>query len=186
LTAPTSSAIIFGAPLQLLGAERKCVVKNAREYYIQCMQAETPTFIKVLKAVPPGQEAYKPHPRSTAAGDLVWLLAAELHDACELIDRGEVNYVVRPSPGVPESIAAFEKNAAALKTRLATLDDAKWDSPARLKMDGKVLWEATLGDMLFGFLFDGVHHRGQLSSYLRPMGGKVPSIYGPSGDDPGM
>ena len=66
------------------------------------------------------------------------------------------------------------------------MDDAKWDSPARLKMDGKVMWEAPLGDMLFGFLLDAVHHRGQLSSYLRPMGAKVPSIYGPSADDPGM
>jgi len=33
-------------------------------------------------------------------------------------------------------------------------------------------------------LFDAVHHRGQLSTYIRPMGGKVPSIYGPSGDAP--
>jgi len=161
-------------------------MKNAREYYSKCFETEAPTFIKVIKAVPPDQTAYKPHPRSTSAGDLVWLLASELHDACELIDRGEVNYVQTTAPGVTDSLAAFEKNAAALKTRLDTLDDAKWDGPARLKMDGKVVWEATLGDMLFGFLFDGVHHRGQLSSYLRPMGSKVPSIYGPSADDPGM
>jgi uncharacterized damage-inducible protein DinB len=92
----------------------------------------------------------------------------------------------KPAPAVADSIAAYEKNAAALKARLATVDDAKWDSPVRLKMDGKVMWEASLGDMLFGFLFDAVHHRGQLSSYLRPMGSKVPSIYGPSADDPGM
>ena len=71
------------------------------------------------------------------------------------------------------------------QARLATVDDAKWDSQARLKMDGKVMWEAPLGDMLFGFLLDAIHHRGQLSSYLRPMGAKVPSIYGPSADDPG-
>ena len=161
-------------------------MKNVREYYIQCFNAEAPTFIRVMKAVPSDKAAYTPHPRSTAAGDLVWLLAAELHDACELIDSGEVNYVQKPASGVPESIAAFEKNAAALKARLAKVDDAKWDSPARLKMDGKVMWEAPLGDMLFGFLFDAVHHRGQLSSYLRPMGAKVPSIYGPSADDPGM
>jgi uncharacterized damage-inducible protein DinB len=160
-------------------------VKNSREYYAECIASEAPTFIKVMKAVPPDQASYKPHPRSTSAGDLVWLLAAELHDACELIDHGEVNYVPRPAPPVAESIAAYEKNAEALKSRLAKLDDAKWDGPARLKMDGKVLWEATLGDMLFGFLFDAVHHRGQLSSYLRPMGAKVPSIYGPSADDPG-
>jgi uncharacterized damage-inducible protein DinB len=53
-------------------------------------------------------------------------------------------------------------------------------------MDGKVAWEAPLGDMMWSFLFDAIHHRGQLSSDLRPMGGKVPSIYGPSADDPGM
>ena len=161
-------------------------MKNAREHYIQCLASEVPTFIKVMKAVPPDQASYKPHPRSTAAGDLVWLLAAELQDACELIDHGEVNYVPKPAPGIADSVAAYEKNAEALKARLAKLDDAQWDSPARLKMDGKVLWETALGDMLFGFLFDAVHHRGQLSSYLRPMGAKVPSIYGPSADDPGM
>ena len=161
-------------------------MKNVREYYIQCFDSEAPTFIRVMKAVPSDKAAYTPHPRSTAAGDLVWLLAAELHDACELIDSGEVNYVQKPAPAVAESIAAYEKNAAALKARLAKVDDAKWDSPARLKMDGKVMWEAPLGDMLFGFLLDAVHHRGQLSSYLRPMGAKVPSIYGPSADDPGM
>ena len=160
-------------------------MRNFREYYMQCLDAEVPAFIRVLKAIPPDEAAYKPHPRSTSAGDLAWLLAVELHDACELIDSGEVNYVQKPAPGVAESVAAYEKNAATLKSRLAKVDDAKWDSPARLKMDGKVLWETTVGDMLFGFLFDAVHHRGQLSSYLRPMGAKVPSIYGPSADDPG-
>ena len=80
----------------------------------------------------------------------------------------------------------FEKNAAELETRIAKVDDATWDSKARFLVDEKVIWETSLGDMLFGFLFDAIHHRGQLSSYLRPMGAKVPSIYGPSADDPGM
>ena len=160
-------------------------MKNVREYYSQCFKSEQRAFLNVMKAVPVDQAAYTPHPRSTNAGDLMWLLATELKDACELIDRGEINYVYKPSPGVAESIAEFERNAAALESRLPGLDDAKWDTPATLKMDGKVIWQATLGDMLFGFLFDAVHHRGQLSSYLRPMGAKVPSIYGPSGDEPG-
>jgi hypothetical protein len=161
-------------------------VKTVREYYTECFKAEKPTFVKVMKAVPPDQAAYTPHPRSTPAGDLLWLLATELHDACELIDCGEVNYVVKPAPAVAESVAAYEKHAAALESRLASVDDAKWDGTARLLMDGKVVWETTLGNMLFGFLLDAIHHRGQLSSYLRPMGAKVPSIYGPSADDPGM
>jgi uncharacterized damage-inducible protein DinB len=160
-------------------------VKNVREFYKQCFEAEKPTFLKVMRAVPPDQNTYTPHPRSTNAGDLLWLLAAELEDACTLIDSGKVNYVYRPAPSVSESIAAYEKHATELEARLANLDDAKWDSKAAMLMDGKPMWEATLGDMLFGFLHDAIHHRGQLSSYLRPMGAKVPSIYGPSGDDPG-
>ena len=160
-------------------------MKNVRDYYTQVFKTERPTFVKVLKAVPPDKAGYKPHERSTSASDLAWLLATELHDACELIDRGEVNYVYKPSPGVGESVAAYEKHAAQLEARLATVDDAKWDSKARLQMDGKVIWEATLGDMLFGFLFDAIHHRGQLSSYLRPMGAKVPSIYGRQRTIPG-
>ena len=160
-------------------------MRTMREYYKQCFESEVPVFIRVLKAVPPDEAGYKPHPRSTSAADIAWLLASELRDACELITTGEVNYVQTTAPNVTASVAAFEANAAALKDLLAKLDDARWDGPARLKMDGKVMWETTLGDMLFGFLFDAVHHRGQLSSYLRPMGAKVPSIYGPSGDDPG-
>jgi uncharacterized damage-inducible protein DinB len=161
-------------------------VKTVREYYKECFEAEKPKFIRVLRAVPPGEAGYRPHARSTSAGDLVWLLASELQHACELVDHGEASYVARPAPGVPESIAAYEKNAAELETRLARLDDASWDRKARFLVNGQVAWEAPLGDMLFGFLFDAVHHRGQLSTYLRPMGAKVPSIYGPSGDDPGV
>ena len=161
-------------------------MKSVREYYKECFQAEKPKFIRVMKAVPPDRAEYRPHPRSTSAGDLVWLLASELHDACEVVDHGEVSYVARPAPTVPESIAAYEKNAAEFEARVATLDDTRWDSKARFLVDGNVAWETSLGDMLFGFLFDAIHHRGQLSSYLRPMGAKVPSIYGPSADDPGM
>ena len=166
--------------------QQEVIVKNFRQYYQECLGAETPKFIRVMNAVPAEQAGYRPHPRSTAAGDIVWLLASELHDACELVDRGEVSYIARPAPTVPESIAAYERNAEALQKRVATLDDAGWDRKVRFLVNGQVAWEASLGDMLFGFLFDAIHHRGQLSSYLRPMGAKVPSIYGPSADDPGM
>jgi uncharacterized damage-inducible protein DinB len=160
---------------------------STREFFAECLKAEKPKFVRVLRAVPPDQTAYRPHPKSTSAGDLVWLLADELKDACDLVDHSEVNYVAKPAPAtLAESIAAYESNANALERRLSGLDDAAWGRKVRFLMDGKVLWESTLGEMLFGFLFDAIHHRGQLSSYLRPMGAKVPSIYGPSADDPGM
>jgi len=159
---------------------------NTREYFSECFKAETPKFVRVLKAVPGSQGAYRPHPRSNSAGDIVWLLASELGDACTVVDSGEVNFVAKPAPAISESVATYERNARELAARLAKLDDAAWGKKARFLMDGKVIWETTLGDMLFGFLFDAIHHRGQLSSYLRPMGAKVPAIYGPSADDPGQ
>lgn len=160
-------------------------MKTMRDYYRERFEAEKPTFIKVMKAVPADKADYKPHPNSTSANELLWWLAVELRVACDAIDRGECVLSITPVPSVEECVAAYEKHTATLQSRLAGLDDKKWESPARLSMDGKVMWETTVGDMLFGFLFDAIHHRGQLSSYLRPMGAKVPSIYGPSGDDPG-
>ncbi len=161
-------------------------MKTYREYFRECFDAERPKFVRVLKAVPADKPDYRPHPRSTSAGDLVWLLASELRDACELVEHGEVNFVLRPTPPIAEAVETYERNAADLEKCLGTVDDERWEKTARFLVDGKAVWEAPLGSMLFGFLFDAIHHRGQLSSYLRPMGAKVPSIYGPSADDPGM
>ena len=136
--------------------------------------------------MPSDKLGYRPHERSSCAGEIVWLLASELHDACVIVDRGELDFVLPPAPAtLDEAIATYERNASELQERLSRLDDAAWEKPARFLVDGKVAWEAPLGEMLWGFLFDAIHHRGQLSAYLRPMGAKVPSIYGPSADAPG-
>ena len=78
-------------------------------------------------------------------------------------------------------MAAFEHSSAEVNERLERLDDAAWEKKVRFGT-----WEDTLSQMVWGVFFDEIHHRGQLSTYLRPMGGKVPSIYGPSADDPGQ
>jgi len=90
---------------------------NTREYFVECFKAEKPKFVRVLRAVPGDSAAYRPHPRSSSAGGLVWLLASELHDACELVDRLEVNYVPPPEPAsLEESVAAYERNAGEPKS----------------------------------------------------------------------
>jgi hypothetical protein len=160
-------------------------MKTVRQFFGECLAAEGPKFVRVLSAVPPDQAAYRPHPRSSCTGEIVWLLASELGDACELVEKGSVTFAVPPAGSIGEAVATYERNLKKLQQRVAEVDDAAWDRPARFLADGKVVWEAPLGEMLFGFLFDAIHHRGQLSSYLRPMGAKVPSIYGPSADDPG-
>ena len=68
----------------------------------------------------------------------------------------------------------------------AALDDASQNRNAQFLYQGQVVMEKPMMEFLWDFMFDAIHHRGQLSAYLRPMGGKVPSIYGPSADDTGM
>jgi uncharacterized damage-inducible protein DinB len=160
---------------------------SSREQFVKCLKNEIPIFVRVFKALPAERLDYRPHPRSTSAGDLVWLLAGELKDAAVAAEKHEVGFSLPPAPAsLAGMIEAYEKNALAFEKALAKVDDAAWGKTARFLVEGNVAWEAPLGDMLWGFLFDAIHHRGQLSTYIRPMGGKVPSIYGPSADDPGQ
>jgi hypothetical protein len=157
------------------------------EFCLARRKNEIPAFLRVLKALPQDRLDYKPDPKSRSAAQLSWVLAAEEAALVTLIDKGEVEWKEEPPPAsVDEIVAVYERNSAAVNDRLAKLDAAAWGKKVRMLMGGQPVWEDTLEGMAWGFLFDAVHHRGQLSTYLRPMGGKVPSIYGPSADDPGQ
>ena len=156
-------------------------------FFRERWEMEQPAFQRVLQAVPGEQHDYRPHERSTSAGDLAWQLAMEQGDMVDLIDTAEASYdPSKKRPGSHEEIiAAWEKASTSLRERLQSVDGAKWQTTANFKVGDQVVWTDTLQNIMWGFLFDMVHHRGQLSTYLRPMGAKVPSIYGPSGDDRG-
>lgn len=156
-------------------------------FCISRRKAERPAFLRVLKAIPKDRLDFRPEPKARTAGELAWLLAAEEIGLATLIDKGALDWKEEAPPKSLDAIvAAFEQNADAVDERLGRLDAAAWEKKAQFMMDGAVVWEDTLGNMVWGHLFDGVHHRGQLSTYLRPMGSKVPSIYGPSADDSGQ
>ena len=78
-----------------------------------------------------------------------------------------------------EIVDAYETQSAAMTTRWNDLTEARWNGT--LEFFGS---ERPASPMAWSFLFDIVHHRGQISTYLRPMGSTVPQIYGPSGDEP--
>ena len=157
-----------------------------REFLESRRRAEYPVFVKVLKALPTGRFDYRPHERSPSAAEIVWTLAQEAKACCELIDSGQINWLPAPAPADPEAIlAAFQAQQAALDERIGRLSESGWQGNGRLLIGGQLYREAPVGELLWYLFFDAIHHRGQLSTYIRPMGGQVPSIYGPSGDDPG-
>ena len=73
----------------------------------------------------------------------------------------------------------------ALIDKLTDMDEGRWSEVGQFYADDHLIMEAPCQQLAWMMLLDSVHHRGQLSTYLRPMGGKVPSIYGLSADDQG-
>lgn len=159
-----------------------------RRFFLKCWREEYPTFLEVLKAVPADRSDYRPDPRSRSAAELVWVQVLEKRCWFELLETGKINWkVTAPPADLAEMIAAYEQAHHALLPHLDKLDDDRWDRQStQFLIDGRVYIDTTLGHMFWIGLFDAIHHRGQLTVYLRPMGGKVPSIYGPSADDPGL
>ncbi|MBI4639629.1 MAG: hypothetical protein HY731_02985 [Candidatus Tectomicrobia bacterium] len=158
-----------------------------REFFLTRWEAEFPAFVRVFKALPPDKLDYRPHPRSRSAAELVWLLAYEEQTGSELVDTGKIDWKeTSPSHSLDQMIVTYEKAHADLGRRLRELDDNSWEGKkGKFIVNGNMVMEEPLGDFFWSALFDAIHHRGQLSTYIRPMGGKVPSIYGPSADDPG-
>jgi uncharacterized damage-inducible protein DinB len=155
-----------------------------REYFLERLKAEAPVFLRVLKALPKDQLSYKPHERSPSAEQLVWTLTAEMKACLDVVNDNKAEWKDIPPPPLDEMLEKYEQWSNELIDRVPQIDEASWDKMAQFYYEGKVVWEQPVGGFLWFILFDAIHHRGQLSAYLRPMGGKVPAIYGPSADEP--
>lgn len=157
-----------------------------RDFYLKRLESETPAMLKVIRALPADKLDYRPHPRSRSAGELVAVLVGEIACSVEMCEKGEINWVDPKGATSAENAAAeYERHQKKFAELLQKVDDATWGKKIPLLMGGQKVHESTFSGMCWELLFDAVHHRGQLSAYIRPMGGKVPSIYGPSADDPG-
>jgi uncharacterized damage-inducible protein DinB len=157
------------------------------EFCVARRKAELPAFVRVLKALPEGRLDYRPDPKARTAAELAWMLVSEETALVSLLDTSTIDWKeTTPPTRVGDIVATFERDAAIVNAKLEKLGAAAWEKPAKFLVGGAAVWEDTVGQMVWGFLFDAIHHRGQLSTYLRPMGGKIPSIYGPTADDPGQ
>ena len=153
-----------------------------REFYLQRQEVEWPMFSNVLKALPADRLDYKPHERSQSAEQIAQMISSEFAICVNVVTERKGEWKVAPNQTLEEMTATFENAMKALKGGVARLDDTAWDQTAKFYYQGKMVSEQPISQFLWMILFDGVHHRGQLTTYLRPMGGKVPAIYGPSAD----
>jgi DinB family len=159
---------------------------STREFFAERLAAELPAFNSVIRALPGDRLDYRPHEKNTAAGNLAWQLAVEMSQIPDLFRTGEIDWIPGKGPASIDEIAdAFARNGEAALAAAKSVDEERWNAPAKFKWNGEVAWETTVSDMAWGYLFDMVHHRGQLTAYLRPMGGKVPACYGPTADSQG-
>lgn len=159
-----------------------------KEFFMKCLEQEHPIFLRVFQALPDGKMDYSPHSNSKTAAGILGTIVEGASCCVGMVQKGEFNYEETSKKiNLQELVEAYKNNHGELKKVVSTVDDQTWkDKNVKLSVQGQVVFEQPLGEFLWGVLFDQVHHRGQLSSYIRPMGGKVPSIYGPSGDDKGM
>lgn len=156
------------------------------QFFADRLAAELPAFNRVIRALPAEKLDYQPHEKNKAAGDLAWQLVTEMAGLVDLFNTGDINYVASPHPSGSEIVENFEQNGQKALDAAQAVSEERWNSPGRFLWAGQVAWEDKVSEIAWGFLLDMIHHRGQLSVYIRPMGGRVPAIYGPSGDDAGQ
>jgi uncharacterized damage-inducible protein DinB len=146
---------------------------------------------RLLERVPDAQFPWKPHERSMPLGRLAEHLAELPHWVVESITNISTEISTRtPADHQPPAtrqavLALFDQNVKAGRAALAGRTDAELMAPWTLKAQGKEVFTMPKAAALRNFVMNHViHHRGQLSVYLRLQDIPLPSMYGPSGDEP--
>jgi uncharacterized damage-inducible protein DinB len=152
------------------------------DFTLPTLKQETATTAKVIAATPNAHLDYRPSERCMTAAELLWHIASS--DVMFL--DGVLSGAFGKSPEKPESVSSPEQISAwyteSMSTPIEKLSAYTPDEASRI-LDFYGFLQAPAAGIITFALGHSIHHRGQLSSYIRPMGGKVPSIYGPSADE---
>jgi uncharacterized damage-inducible protein DinB len=140
---------------------------------------ESATTRNVLARIPEGSD-YRPDPRSRTAQEIAWQIVCEEKMIIDALESGKAEWAPPPVPAtMNEVLQAYDDLRAQMPRRWSALSSDRWGG--ELEFFGT---RRPASPMAWSFLFDIVHHRGQITTYLRPMGSTVPQIYGPSADEP--
>jgi len=165
-------------------------MSDRKNTFLRTLDREHATTVRVLRAFPEDQLDLRPSPISNSARQLAWTFVLERglgirvwHD--ELV-KGVPSGSKPADP--PESwsdlLAALEEANRSYRALIAAASEEDLSEIVHFFTAPKTMGELTRHDWIWFLLHDEIHHRGQFSVYLRLAGGKVPSIYGPSADEP--
>lgn len=157
---------------------------NHKEFFLKYWTQEAVATRKVIERIPQDRSDYRADPKARNAREIAWLMIREEVILGEGLAKGELEWVDLPTPPtMVEIVESYDRSHPAATEMLGRIDDAMWETPVRFMFRGQEVMSSPAHEMAWGFLLDQIHHRGQLSTYLRPMGAKVPQIYGPSADE---
>jgi len=157
--------------------------------YLKELEAETTATRKCLERIPESLFDFKPHEKSMAMGYLALLVAEIPKWITYMIEKSEIDFATfehfRPK-NTQELVKHFDENVQGAKNALQHVSNEGLAEPFYLKNKGQVVFSSPKKENIRMSINHLVHHRGQLTVYMRLNNIPVPSIYGPSADDRGF
>ncbi len=159
-----------------------------KEQFLQAWEREFQTTLKVMKAYPGGRDNLQPHGKCPSAKELAWKISGEESLFVDGVVAGAIDFTGhKATPAtVTDVVEIYEKQHREHVDKVRALSDDQLNREMNFMVAPKTPGKVRSGDILWMMLMDTIHHRGQFSVYLRMADGKVPSIYGPSADEPWM
>lgn len=164
--------------------------KTPKERMLDVYDDEHNRTMRVVRAYPKDQAELRPHPKCRTARELVWTFVLEQGAMQTVMTTGFDFSKPLEFPPAPETfdgaLAVFEEGYQKTRGLLEGLSDDDLDRGVQFFSGPGTVVEMPLQQVLWTMLHDQIHHRGQFTVYLRMADGRVPSVYGPSLDEPWM
>ena len=145
------------------------------------------TTRRLLERVPAGKGTWKPHEKSFSIGHLAQLLSWMPGWITNTLTSDSLDLASAPGYSYEKTetlLADFDRNVKEARAAIEASSDADFDKPWSLKSGDKVFMTMPRGATTRMHINHLVHHRGQMSVYLRLLDIPVPSLYGPTADEP--
>ena len=163
--------------------------ERAKQQFLETYDTEHATTMRVLRAYPEDKLDLKPSERSNSARDIAWIFVLERYLGNKVWrDEFAKGQVSGKPPKPPEKwsdlLEQLEKAHQEFRALVAGASLQELEEEVHFFVAPKKMGPITRMNWLWFLLHDQIHHRGQFSVYLRMAGGKLPSIYGPTADEP--